>query len=78
MATYLATFGFARWTMFHLVSHTRLTAAAVVLVLLPLAQALPALEALVLVALVLVLLNVREWLGDDRTGWRARSGTTAA
>lgn len=71
-ATYLATFGFTRWTMFHLVSRTRLTAAAAVLVLLPVAQALSALAALGLLAVVLVVLNVVEWAFNARIGWRAR------
>ena len=71
-ALYLATFGFTRWAMFHLVSTTRLTAAAAVVVLAPLAQALDAVVALVLLALVLALLNVVEYVRVSTIGWRAR------
>lgn len=70
-ATYLATFGFTRWTMFRLVSWTRLSAAAAVLVLVPVAQALPALAAITLVALLLLALNSVEWAMNQRIGWRA-------
>lgn len=59
-AIYLATYGYTRWAMFRLVSTTRLAASAVVLVLLPVAPHLPALGALMLVAVVLITLNVVE------------------
>jgi low temperature requirement protein LtrA len=61
-ALYLATYGYTRWAMFRLVSTTRLTAAAVVLALLPVAPHLPALATLMLVAVVLIVLNVVEYL----------------
>jgi low temperature requirement protein LtrA len=78
-ALYLATFGFTRWAMFHLVSWTRLTAAAVILLLLPLANAIDALAALVMLAAVLAVLNSIEYLRVESTGWRAlldRRGTS--
>jgi low temperature requirement protein LtrA len=59
-AGYLATFGYTRWMMFHLVSTTRLTAAGVVLVLLPLTVLLPALLSLTVLAAVLGMLNLIE------------------
>jgi low temperature requirement protein LtrA len=59
-ALYLGTFGYTRWRMFRAVSTTRLSAAAVVLVLLPVATRVPALAALCLAALVVVVLNVVE------------------
>jgi low temperature requirement protein LtrA len=71
-ATYLATFGFTRWAMFHLVSWTRLSAAAAVLVLLPVVHGLPSLAALAVLAAVLVMLNLVELRIVDRVGWRAR------
>ena len=71
-AVYLATFGFTRWTMFRLVSRTRLTAAATIVVLLPVAHVLTGLGALILLAVVLVLLNGYELASNDRIGWRAR------
>jgi low temperature requirement protein LtrA len=73
-AVYLGGFGFTRWAMFHLVSRTRLSAAAAVLVLLPVAPFLPALAALGLLALVVVALNVVELRINHREGWRARTG----
>jgi low temperature requirement protein LtrA len=73
-ALYLGAFGFTRWAMFHLVSRTRLSAAAVVLVLLPVAPFLPALAALGLLALVVVALNAVELRINHREGWRARTG----
>ncbi|HEY7046543.1 MAG TPA: low temperature requirement protein A [Jatrophihabitantaceae bacterium] len=66
VALYLATYGYTRWAMFKLVSTTRLTAAAVVLALLPAAPHLPALAALILVAAVLVGLNVVEYIRVQR------------
>jgi low temperature requirement protein LtrA len=68
---YLATFGFTRWAMFHLVSWTRLTTAGAVLVLIPLAQRMDALAALVVLALVLAALNIVEYARVSSIGWRA-------
>jgi low temperature requirement protein LtrA len=59
-AMFLATFGYTRWMMFHLVSTTRLVAAAVVLALLSVAWLLPALAAILLLAVAVVALNVVE------------------
>lgn len=71
-ALYLATFGFTRWAMFRLVSWTRLTAAAVVLVVvLPLTAYVTALGSLCLLAAVLIGLNVVEYARVERIGWRA-------
>jgi low temperature requirement protein LtrA len=61
-AIYLATYGYIRWAMFRLVSTTRLTAAAVMLVVLPIAPHVPSLVALILVAAVLIGLNVVEYI----------------
>jgi low temperature requirement protein LtrA len=71
VAVYLATFGFTRWAMFRLVSWTRLTAAAVVLALLPIAPHVPALAALFGLAVVLGVLNAVELMRVERIGWRA-------
>lgn len=71
-ARYLATFGFTRWTMFRLVSVTRLSAAAAVAALIPLAVNLPALASLTALAVVVAVLNVIEMARVQRTGWRAR------
>ncbi|HEX9338268.1 MAG TPA: low temperature requirement protein A, partial [Pseudonocardiaceae bacterium] len=60
-ALYLATFGYTRWRMFGTVSRTRLTAAAAVVVLLPVAPMVPGLAALSGVAAVVVMLNVVEY-----------------
>jgi low temperature requirement protein LtrA len=60
-ALYLATFGYTRWRMFGLVATTRLSAAAVVLVLLPVVAHGPGLAALWLLAAVLVALNAVEY-----------------
>ncbi len=70
-ATYLAAFGFTRWTMFRLVSWTRLAAAGVVLALLSLAAVVDALAAVVLLAVVLMVLNTVEYLRVERIGFRA-------
>jgi low temperature requirement protein LtrA len=70
-ALYLATFGFTRWVMFHLVSWTRLGASALVLVLLPLAPHVPALAALTGLALVIAALNALELAVVQHHGWRA-------
>ncbi len=62
-ALYLATFGYTRWRMFRTVSRTRLSAAAAVVVVSPVALFVPALAALSLLALVVVALNVVEhWM----------------
>jgi len=66
-ALYLATFGYTRWTMFHLVSITRLTSAAAVVLLLPLAPLLPALASLLALAVVVTTLNLVEYLRAART-----------
>ncbi len=73
-ALYLTTFGFTRWAMFRLVSRTRLTAAAVVLTLLPAAAQLPALAALTGLAVVVAGLNAVELMNNERSGWHARLG----
>lgn len=59
-ALYLATFGYTRWRMFHTVSKTRLSAAAVCLALLPLAGFVPAVAAMAALTAVLVVLNMWE------------------
>ena len=61
-ALYLAVFGYTRWRMFGSTSPTRLTAAAVCLLLLVVAPLLPALALLALLATVVVALNVVEAL----------------
>lgn len=66
-ALHLATFGYTRWTMFHLVSTTRLTAAAAVVLLLPLGPLLPALASLLALAVVVAALNLVEYLRTART-----------
>ncbi|MGI8493332.1 MAG: low temperature requirement protein A [Acidimicrobiales bacterium] len=71
-ALYLATFGFTRWAMFRLVSYTRLTTAAVVLALLPVAPNVPALASLILLAGVLAALNIFELVRNNQSGWLAR------
>ena len=79
-ALYLATFGYTRWTMFHLVSTTRLTAAGGVVLLIVPAAHLPATAALLLLTAVLVALNTVEYLRVETIGWRAllarRRGTS--
>lgn len=65
-ALYLATFGYTRWMMFRLVSSTRLTAAAAVLVVTPVAPHVSALVALVLLAATVTVLNVVEYLRERR------------
>jgi low temperature requirement protein LtrA len=74
-ALYLGAFGFTRWAMFHLVSRTRLSAAAAVLVALPVAPFVPALVALVVLAVIVAALNAVELRLNDRIGWRARRGS---
>jgi low temperature requirement protein LtrA len=75
-ALYLATFGFTRWAMFRLVSYTRLSAAAAVLVLMPIAPHVPALASLTALAVVLAVLNTVELVRVERIGWRAKRGST--
>ncbi len=70
-ALYLATFVYTRWTMFRLVSKTRLAAAGVVLGLLPTGHYLPALASLLELAAVVAVLNVVEHVRNAETGWRA-------
>ncbi|MGW4896757.1 low temperature requirement protein A [Kitasatospora sp. NPDC004240] len=72
-ALYLLTFGYTRWMMFRSVSTTRLVAAGVVLVLLPLMVRMPALVVLLVLAAVLVALNVVEHVRVTRAG-RAGDG----
>jgi low temperature requirement protein LtrA len=57
---YLATFGYTRWRMFHTWAKTRLTTAAAVLALLPVAHVVPGLVALGILAAIVVALNVVE------------------
>jgi low temperature requirement protein LtrA len=71
-ALYLATFGFTRWIMFRLTSVTRLAAAAVVLLVLPVAPYLNGLADLTGLAIVIAVLNAVELASVDRIGWRAR------
>ncbi len=71
VALYLASFGFTRWAMFRLVSWTRLTAAAVVLALLPVAAQVPAWVTLIALGVVLVVLNTVEYARVEHLGWRA-------
>jgi low temperature requirement protein LtrA len=59
-ALYLATFGYTRWRMFHTWAKTRLSTAAIVLVLLPFADGVPALLAVSVLALVVAALNAIE------------------
>ncbi|MDT4944227.1 MAG: hypothetical protein QOH14_960 [Pseudonocardiales bacterium] len=54
------------------ISRTRLSAAAVVVALLPAAAYLPALAALAGLALVLAGLNAVELLNVEHTGWQAQ------
>jgi low temperature requirement protein LtrA len=65
---YLATYGYTRWKMFRIVATTRLGAAAAVLVVLPVATRVPGLVVLVLVAGIVVVLNVVEYLRVRRAG----------
>ena len=70
-ALYLATFGYTRWMMFRLVSTTRLTAAAVVLVAMVPAGHVPAVAALGILGAVLIGLNTIELMHNSRLGWRS-------
>ena len=76
-ALYLAAFGLTRWAMFHLVSVTRLTAAAVTLALIPLSVVVPGLVVLALAGLVVTGLNVVEWRMNHRLGWRTLTAAKA-
>jgi low temperature requirement protein LtrA len=67
-ALYLATFGYTRWQMFRLWSMTRLTAAAVVLALLPFVHLLEGLAALGMLAVLVVGLNAWEYARVRRAG----------
>jgi hypothetical protein len=58
--------------MFRLVSWTRLSAAAAVLVLLPVAPHVPALATLTALALILVVLNTVELMRVEQIGWAAK------
>ncbi|MEP7026655.1 MAG: low temperature requirement protein A, partial [Actinomycetota bacterium] len=77
-ALYLATFGFTRWAMFRLVSVTRLTAAAVVVALLPAARFVPALAALAGLAAAVAILNAVELIRVGQIGWREQLRQRAA
>lgn len=61
-ALYLATFGYTRWRMFHTWSVTRTSAAAVVLALIPAAAHVAALAALCGLTVIIVGLNLIEFL----------------
>ena len=76
-ALYLVTFGYTRWRMFHTLSVPRLTTAAVVLALLPVAMLAPALAALSLLAALVSGLNAFEYAAVRRTR-KARSNAAAA
>src|SRR5262249_9528842 len=58
----LAASGYTRWAMFRLWSTARLIAAAVVLVLIPVASVVPGLAALTLLAVVVIALNLVEFV----------------
>jgi low temperature requirement protein LtrA len=64
---YLATFGYTRYRMFHTWARTRLSTAAVVLVLLPFAHLVPALGALAVLSGIVVALNLVEYAMVSRT-----------
>jgi low temperature requirement protein LtrA len=70
-AAFLATFGYTRWTMFRLVSWTRLVAAGIVLVLMVAAPHMPSLAATTMLALALGVLNLVELMRVEQIGWRA-------
>lgn len=76
-ALYLAGFGLTRWAMFHLVSRTRLSAAALIALLSPVAPSVPALASLFILGVVLAALNGLELLINAREGWRARAELVA-
>jgi low temperature requirement protein LtrA len=60
-AAYLATFGYTRWMMFRQVATTRLTGAAIVLLVFPVALAVDAEAALALLAAVVAGVNIVEY-----------------
>jgi low temperature requirement protein LtrA len=60
-AAYLATFGYTRWMMFRQVATTRLTGAAIVLLVFPVALAVDAEVALALLAVVVAGVNIVEY-----------------
>jgi len=66
VAMYLATFGYTRWRMFGTLSPTRLGAAALVLLLMPVAPLVTGLVALGVLSMVLVGLNVIEYMRVTR------------
>jgi low temperature requirement protein LtrA len=65
---FLATFGYTRWLMFRLMSTTRLAAAAVVVLLLPLGAVVPALAATTGLTVAVAALNVIEWYRVTHSG----------
>jgi low temperature requirement protein LtrA len=67
---YLATFGYTRYRMFQTWSWTRLSAATVVLVLLPLGWRMPALGALLALTVTVVGLNLTEYVIVRRSATR--------
>ena len=77
-ALYLATFGFTRWAMFRLVSWTRLSAAAAVIVLVPVGIYADALVSLIALAIVVVALNVVEYARVEQIGWRTLTAKRSA
>lgn len=66
-ALYQATYGYTRWRRFRSVSWTRLTAAAVCLLLLPIGGRLPGLVTLLGLTVLVIALNVVEALIIRRT-----------
>lgn len=62
--------------MFRLVSWTRLTAAAAVLLLSPFAPHVPALAALIALVVVFGTLNLVEYARVEHIGWRVRRDAT--
>jgi len=73
-ALYLATFGYTRWMMFHQVSSTRLVAAGVTLLVLPLAFVVPAVASLTALAVIVAVLNLEEWRRVERPRLSAPGG----
>lgn len=65
---YLGGFAFTRWIMFRTVAKSRLGAAAAVVVLLPVALAVPAVVSLLSLAAVIALLNIFEYAYVRRLG----------
>lgn len=65
-ALYLAAFGYTRWAMFRRVAVWRLSAAGLAVLLSPLAAVVPAIAAMGLLALLLVALNVWEYVNVAR------------